>query len=117
MRGEVRYGRARFLSSLALVAALALPMFAAAADIGPDAPCADARRCCVCPDDYCPKPLPSVPCAPLGCCDDYCPKPLPSTAPLCYCGPNDYCPKPCCLYLPPCWPAWYTCGAPAGEAR
>ncbi len=29
-----------------------------------------------CPDDYCPKPLPSVACTPRGCVDDYCSKPL-----------------------------------------
>ena len=76
------------------------------------APTCEARSCCVCPDDYCPKPLPCVPCAPRGKCDNYCRKPLPC-APCVggYCGPDDYCPKPCNFYLPPCWPAWYTCGA------
>ena len=84
---------------------------AAAAESGPISTCCEARSCCTCPDNYCPKPLPCVPCAPLGQCDCYCPKPMPCTSPLRYCGPNDYCPKPCCLYLPPCWPAWYSCGA------
>lgn len=83
----------------------------AAAETGPMTTCCDARSCCVCCDDYCPKPMPCVRCAPLGCCDDYCPKLMPWTKPLCYCGPNDYCPKPW-ICVRPCWPAWYSCGAP-----
>jgi len=85
---------------------------AAMAETGPVTTSCDARRCCICPDDYCPKPLPCVPCAPLGRCDCYAPKPLP--CPPCalrYCAPDDYCPKPCCVYLPACYPAWYICGA------
>ena len=101
---------------LLLLAGLAIGGFAetgAATDTGPIATHCEARSCCNCRDDYCPKPLPCVPCAPLGKCDCYCPKPLPCLpCDLHYCAPDDYCPKPCCLYLPPCWPAWYTCGAP-----
>ncbi len=53
--------------------------------------------CCpCCPDDYCPKKLPCVPC------------------PLKYCGRDDYCPKACPIYPPPCPPPWYTC-VPAGN--
>jgi hypothetical protein len=105
------YGRVRLLPSLALLVMLVVAHVSTAAEITPIETNCDARRCCVCPDYYCPKPLPSVPCAPLGNCDCYQAKPLP--CPPCflhYCAPNDYCPKPSCLYLPPCWPAWYTCG-------
>jgi hypothetical protein len=95
---------------LALLMVAVLTPSSIAADTGPVATCCDARSCCTCCDNYCPKLLPCVPCAPRGCCDSYCPKPMPWTKPLCYCGPNDYCPKPC-IYVPPCWPAWYSCGA------
>ena len=89
-----------------------LPVAAGAAEIGPSAPCCEARCCCTCPDDYCPKPLPCVPCVLLGKCDCYCRKPMPCPpCPLGYCGPNDYCPKPYSICLPLCSPAWYTCGA------
>jgi hypothetical protein len=102
-------------SAILLLLALAGGVFAS--DMTSDCTRCDARRCCTCPDDYCPKPLPCVPCAPRGCSNDYCPKPLPCVP----CAPrgccNDYCPKPCCIYLPPCWPAWYSCGAPACRAR
>jgi hypothetical protein len=77
------------------------------------APC-EPRSCCTCCDNYSPKPQPCVPCAPMGCCDDYCPKPYPCPpCRICCFGPNDYCPKPFCFNLPCCWPAWYSCGAPA----
>jgi hypothetical protein len=94
-----------------LVLAVMVAKATLAGDLGPATSCCDARRCCTCPDNYCPKPQPCVPGAPWGCCDDYCPKPMPCAQPLRYCGPDDYCPKPCCLYLPPCWPTWYSCGA------
>jgi hypothetical protein len=58
---------------------------------------------CCCPDDYCRKPLPCIPCLRLCCVpDDYCPKPLPCVPCLSLgCCPDDYCPKP----LPSvCWP-------------
>ncbi|MHB1036187.1 MAG: hypothetical protein ACYC35_15960 [Pirellulales bacterium] len=58
---------------------------------------------CWCPDDYCPKPLPCVPCLKRSCLpDDYCPKPLPCVpcraASTCV---DDYCPKPLPVL---CWP-------------
>jgi hypothetical protein len=54
-----------------------------------------------CPDDYCPKQLPPVPCVNnSGWLMDYCPKPLPAapcpTPPGCV---NDYDPKWCPIYL------------------
>jgi hypothetical protein len=112
MRRLHHFGRARLLPSLALLAIFGTAHDGAAVEVDAAATNCTARRCCTCPNDYCPKPLPCVPCAPLGKCDCYCPKPLPCPpCPLRYCGPNDYCPKPCCLYLPPCWPAWYSCGS------
>jgi hypothetical protein len=40
---------------------------------------------CGCPDDYCRKPMPRIPCLPrCGCADDYCRKPMP-----CLCWPVD----------------------------
>lgn len=66
----------------------------------------ECARCaaipCCCADDYCRKPLPCIPCAPLqGCGDDYCRKPLPCLPPVCTSGcADDYCRKPlphfCC---------------------
>ena len=54
-----------------------------------------ATPCC-CPNDYCRKPMPCVPCpVPRGCADTYCRKPMPCVpcpAP-CGCG-ETYCPKP-----------------------
>lgn len=67
---------------------------------------------CCCPDDYCRKPLPCVPCeCRPGCCDDYCRKPLPCVPRECYrnCC-DDYCPKP---WPKLCWPvdrSLYRCG-------
>jgi hypothetical protein len=65
-----------------------------------------------CPDDYCRKPMPCVPCPPCGsCCNDYCRKPMPCVpCPQgCWC-PDDYCRKPMpCLCWPPS-PVKYTCG-------
>jgi hypothetical protein len=112
MRRAIVVGRARLLPSLGFVLAVAIAHNTLSAEIGPATRCCETYRCRTCPDNYCPKPQPCVPCAPLGCCNDYCPKPLPCLpCPLCYCAPNDYCPKPYCLNLSPCWPAWYTCGA------
>jgi len=56
-----------------------------------------------CPDDYCSKRLPCVPCARMTCCcGDNCGKPFPRICCVTCCGPDDYCPKPLpCL----CWPA------------
>ena len=70
-------------------------------------------RCPGCPDDYCAKKLPPVPC-PFGVAgpDDYCAKPLPWVAPFKYCGVDDYCQKPLPTVVP-CYPPWYTCGVPA----
>lgn len=98
--------------AIGLAIAIIYVRMSAAVDLGSAASSGDARCCCVCCDDYSLKPQPCVPCAPIGRCNDYCPKPMPCTAPLRYCGPNDFCPKPCNLYLPPCWPAWYSCGLP-----
>jgi hypothetical protein len=75
--------------------------------------CAEWRaRHCWCPDDYCPKKLPCVPCTPRGCVDDYCPKKLPCVP----CNPrgcvDDYCPKTCPIWLGPLCQPWYTCGPP-----
>src|SRR3990172_4664755 len=96
------FGRVRLLSSLALLMIIGFAHRGRATDVGPIATGCDARSCCVCPDDYCPKPLPCVPCAPLGKCDCYCPKPLPCPpCPLRYCAPNDYRPKPYCFHLTP----------------
>jgi hypothetical protein len=66
--------------------------------------------CPCCPDAYCPKARPPVPC-PVPCRgpDAYCPKPLPVPCPFKYRGVNEYCPKPCPI-LSPCYPPWYTCG-------
>ena len=71
--------------------------------------------CPCCPDDYCPKKLP--PCPPRVCShapDDYCPKKLPCVRGVKCCGKDDYCPKPCRIYLPLCYPPWYTCGPGPG---
>ena len=66
-----------------------------------------------CPDDFCRKPVPCVPCALMtDCCDDYRCKPLPCLIklPPCCCA-EDYCRKP----LPSlCWPRLsgpLSCGA------
>jgi hypothetical protein len=49
-----------------------------------------------CPDDYCPKPMPGVPCIRCGEPDDYCRKPCPHIIRLSGCGgPCDYDRKPC----------------------
>jgi hypothetical protein len=68
--------------------------------------------CMMCPDDYCPKPCPTL--CPVCCFgpDDYCCKPLPCTMPVKCCGPNDYCCKPLPLILPLCPTPDYTCGPP-----
>ncbi len=67
-------------------------------------------KCGCCPDDYCAKPLPGLPCPPAQCCpDNYCAKPLPAI-------PCDNCEKSCACYdikpLPPvprCCEPWYKC--------
>jgi hypothetical protein len=68
--------------------------------------------CMMCPDDYCPKPMPCS--APFKYCgpDDYCCKTMPCVAPFKYCGPNDYCCKPLPPILPLCPTPLYTCGPP-----
>jgi hypothetical protein len=68
------------------------------------------QRKCWCPDDYCPKPLPSVPCNAKGCVDDYCPKPLPSVPCNAKGCVDDYCPRTCPLSLGRLCEPWYTCG-------
>ncbi|MFN4258685.1 MAG: hypothetical protein ACK4RK_05270 [Gemmataceae bacterium] len=66
-----------------------------------------------CPDDYCRKPLPGVPCNPQGCVDDYCRKPLPGVP----CNPqgcvDDYCRKRCPIRWPKTCEPWYRCGPTA----
>jgi len=88
-----------------LAAVLALGWMGAAALAGEAAPgradggqqdaCCDAAPCC-CPDTYCKKPLPCVPCVKLGCgCDNYCKKPWPCIpCPVQSCCPDNYCKKP-----------------------
>ena len=68
--------------------------------------------CMMCPDDYCPKPCPTL--CPVCCFgpNDYCCKPFPCLAPVKCCGPNDYCCKPLPLILPLCPTPDYTCGPP-----
>lgn len=117
----MKLGFARLRLALVSAALSALWLSAAPAeDVSPPASVASCdnsdycqlRSCCTCCDNYCPKPQPCVPCAPLGCCNDYCAKPYPCPpCRLCYCGLNDYCPKPYCFNLSCCWPAWYSCGA------
>ncbi|MDZ7617351.1 MAG: hypothetical protein U1E05_10115 [Patescibacteria group bacterium] len=75
----------------------------------------ECTRCaalpCCCPDDYCRKPEPSVPCVRTSwCADDYCAKPMPCIpcvgVPKCT---DDYCPKPFPSF---CWPVlrqFYRC--------
>jgi hypothetical protein len=72
-----------------------------------------SRQCPCCPDDYHPKTLPPNPClVPSGGPNDYCAKTQPVTYPYSYCGVDDYCRKTCPIVLRPCYPPWYTCGAP-----
>lgn len=55
-------------------------------------PCRAGLMLC-CPDDYCRKPMPCVPCpSPCCSCDDYCRKPMPC---VCY----------------PALPVNYSCGS------
>ena len=72
-----------------------------------------AAPCC-CPDDYCRKPLPCVPCGPLRwLCDDYCRKSLPCVP--CQClgvCPDDYCRKPCPDLCRPLDRQFYRCPPP-----
>jgi hypothetical protein len=70
--------------------------------------CNTQRSCCPppiagCPDDYCRKPIPCIPCLPPSCaCDDYCRKSLPCVPCLSQCGLcDDYCRKPFPNF---CWP-------------
>jgi hypothetical protein len=113
--------RARWFLGLAVVAALG-------GRVGATEPggrwwlgnwCARRPPCPCCPDDYCPKSLPTT--APVKCFgkDDYCPRPLPVTPPVKCFGKDDYCPRPCPITVPRCYPPWYTCGPsePAGPAR
>jgi len=69
------------------------------------------QPCPCCPDDYCPKKQPSVPC-PVPCRgpDDYSSKALPAACPLKWFGADDYCPKACPISPWPGFPPWYTCG-------
>jgi hypothetical protein len=70
------------------------------------------KPCPSCPNDYCPKSLPLVPCpSRIHGPDDYCPKRLPCTRPVTCFGADDYCPRPCPITVPRCPPPWYSCGA------
>jgi hypothetical protein len=56
-----------------------------------------------CPDDYCSKPLPPIPCvACRSLPNDYCAKPLPIVCPVKCFGCNDYCPKCLPAVMPGC---------------
>jgi hypothetical protein len=69
-------------------------------------------RNCWCPDDYCRKDIPSVPCNAKGCVDDYCrksPPCVPANPRGCV---DDYCRKTCPLILGPLREPWYSCGPP-----
>jgi hypothetical protein len=69
------------------------------------------KPCPSCPDDYCPKPLPPVPCPGWTCApDDYCPKRLPCARPVTCFRADDYSAKPCPITAPRCPPPWYSCG-------
>lgn len=58
-------------------------------------PCnSDCRALACCPDDYCRKSMPLLPCRPCGQCDDYCRKKPPAIACFNDCGIDDYCRKP-----------------------
>jgi hypothetical protein len=69
---------------------------------------------CGCPDDYCKKPVPCIPCLPrCGGPDDYCKKPWPFVPCLPRCGgPDDYCKKPLPYLLCPGWSPFLNCGIP-----
>lgn len=64
----------------------------------------------VCPDDYCPKKLPTVTRQICGCVCDYDCKKLPKPPCPILCGVNDYCPKKCPVLLPLHVGPWFTCG-------
>jgi hypothetical protein len=75
-------------------------------------PCRAGLMLC-CPDDYCRKPMPCVPCpCNTWCPDDYCRKPMPCVPCLntTWCA-DDYCrkPMPCVCY--PASPVKYSCGS------
>ncbi len=81
----------------------------------PVAPC--QATCCPrdllsgCPDDYCRKPWPWIPClSPCGLGDDYCHKPWPRIWRQCGGEPDDYCRKPCPPACRPICSDHYTCG-------
>src|SRR5678815_4543351 len=88
-----------------------LAMLCFAAAVCSAAPPGSCVRCekCLCPDDYCPKPLPWVPClCRPRCLDEYCPKPWP--CPACRasnCCPDDYCSKPFLMPPPRCYERWF----------
>jgi hypothetical protein len=69
-------------------------------------------RHCWCPDDYCRKGIPSVPCNGKGCVDDYCRKTLPCVPANPRGCVDDYCPETCPLLLGPLREPWYSCGPP-----
>ncbi len=69
------------------------------------------QRHCWCPDNYNPKAMPPIPCAPLkGCADDYHAKPMPCVPVPSRGCVDDYCPKQCPIALPRTCEPWYTCG-------
>ncbi len=100
------------------LAVIATALFAQQAMAACDGPCRKCARPCngglmlCCPDDYCRKPMPCVPCPPPNCCpDDYCRKPMPCVpCPPPNCCPDDYCRKPLPNFCWPPSPVKYSCG-------
>lgn len=90
-------------------------------------------NCCApmpcCPDNYCKKPMPCIPCPKwCGSPDDYCKKPMPCIPCPNWCGcPDNYCKKPMpnlCLprnwqfyRCPPCESPYYAQQKPPAEAK
>jgi len=114
----------RFVWCLGVLALLCPAERSAAGDLCPGSLGRELEctRCaavaCRCPDNYCPKPCPCIPCPALPASPDcYCPKPPPCPPCLClsWC-PDNYCPKPCPQF---CWPVnrqFYRCGPDDCEA-
>ena len=100
-------GHAMIRSRLSIVC-VCLSLLGSSMTRGADpAACGSKSGCppCIitCPDDYCRKPLPCIPCPPCrATCDDYCRKPMPRVPCLTRCGTcDDYCRKP---FPRLCWP-------------
>jgi hypothetical protein len=79
--------------------------------------CFSGQYTYLCPDIYCSKPLPCVPC-PQACClpNDYCCKLVPCVSySLTGCLPNNYCQKPMPCICPS--PVKYNCGTSQCDNR